>query len=304
MKIVVYGAGAVGGFFGGLLARAGQDVAFVARGDHLDALRTRGLLIRSRQLGDVSIAPLRAASSASELGPADLVLVGVKAHQTQGILDDLAAVVGSSTVLLPLQNGIESDEVLAARFGWHRVATVVVYVGATVVEPGVISHVAGGSLVIGARDGFDASRLPAIREALVAGGRKVSIAVDIQRQRWSKLVWNAGFNTVSAATGVAPAALLAIPESRALVTAIMREVVAVANAHGIGLEASDVDDQIAATEGMSAIRTSMMIDRQHGRAMETDDLIGVVVRKGTDCGVATPFSAAMLGVLKALDRQA
>ena len=304
MTILVYGAGAVGGFFGGLLARGGLDVRFVARGPQLEALRTRGLRIHSRLMGDVHVAPVRAEASAAAAGTADLILVCVKAHQTAAILDDLAHAVGPETIIVPLQNGIESDDVLAARFGRSRVVAAVVYVGATLVEPGVISHVARGFLIIGARPGFDAARLPGVRAALMAGGQKVTIADDIQHARWLKLIWNAGFNTVSAATGLAPAALLEIPASRALVINVMREVVTVANAHGIALQPSDVDDQIAWTEGVSAIRTSMMVDRLHGRAMETDDLIGVVVRKGAERGVPTPYSAAMLGVLKALERQA
>jgi 2-dehydropantoate 2-reductase len=175
-----------------------------------------------------------------------------------------------------------------------------VYVGATLIGPGVIRHVARGSIVLGAREGFNPSRLPAVCDALRAGGQRVRIAADIQHERWLKLIWNAGFNSVSAATGRAPAELLRIPESRAVVIGVMREVVAAANAHGIPLRPSDVDDQIAWTEGAAAIRTSTMIDRARGREMEIDDLLGVVVRKGRERGVPTPYSEAVLGVLKAV----
>jgi 2-dehydropantoate 2-reductase len=300
MRIVVYGAGAVGAFFGGLMARAGREVQFVARGAHLQALQTRGLRIDSRLMGQVDVPPLRAVERAADLGPADVVLVCVKTHQTPGILDDLATIVGDSTVIVPLQNGVESDEVLAARFGRRRVAAAVVYVGATVEQPGVLTHFARGTIVLGAPPGFDAARLPALQAALSAPGHAVTISEDIRYDRWHKLIWNAAFNTVSAATGRAPAALLEIPESRALLVGIMREVIAVANAQGIRLHESDIDDQIAWTEGATAIRTSMMVDRARGRDMETDDLIGVIVRRGAALGVPTPFSAAMLGVLKAL----
>ncbi len=301
MKIVVYGAGAVGAFFGGMLARYGQEVQFVARGAQLEALRTSGIRIDSTLIGRLHIPPVPAAATAAHLDRADLVLVCVKAHQTTSILDDLEAVIRDTTVIVPLQNGVESDEVLAARFGRGRVATAVVYVGATLEAPGVLKHVAPGAIILGARLGFDPARLPAVRDALAMSGQRVIISRDILHERWYKLVWNAGFNTVSAITGKTPAAILAIPELRELVIGVMREVVAVANAQGIMLRESDISEQIAATDGATAITTSMLIDRTRGRSMETDALVGVVVRKGRELGVPTPLSGAMNALLVAAD---
>ncbi len=303
MKIMVYGAGAVGSFFGGMLARYGQDVQFVARGEQLEALRTRGIQIDSTLIGQLQIPPVPAAATAAHLDRADLVLVCVKAHQTTSILDDLEAVIRDTTVIVPLQNGVESDEVLAARFGRGRVATAVVYVGATLEAPGVLKHVAPGAIILGARLGFDPARLPAVRDALAMSGQRVIISRDILLERWYKLVWNAGFNTVSAITGKTPAAILTIPELRELVIGVMREVVAVANAQGIMLRESDISEQIAATDGATAITTSMLIDRTRGRPMETDALVGVVVRKGRELAVATPLSGALNALLVAVDSQ-
>lgn len=301
MTTVVYGAGAVGAFFGGLLVRAGRDVAFVARGANLEAIRTRGIRIDSRLLGTVSIPPVRAASTAAVAGPASLVLVCVKAHQTPGILDDLAAAVSPETIIVPLQNGVESDEILAARFGQSRVAAAVVFLGATLVEPGIVTHVTSGAIVLGARPGFAPARLEEARAALTAEGSSVSVAKDIQYDRWRKLLWNAAFNTVSAAADLTPAEILARPDTRARAIGIMREVVAVANAHGIALRTADADNQVRWTEGASSIVTSMLIDRRQGRSMEIDDLIGVIVRKGREAGVATPLSEQMVEELKALE---
>jgi 2-dehydropantoate 2-reductase len=301
VTILVYGAGAVGAFFGGLLARAGQDVRFVARGPQLEALRSRGLRIRSLLLGDIDVPPQRATPQGAGIGPVDLVLVCVKTHQTAAILDDLASVVGDGTIIVPLQNGVESDEELAARFGQQRVAAAVVYVGATVEGPGVLSHVAAGTIVLGARPGFDPGRLTAVRDVLATSGQPVRISEDIQRDRWRKLLWNTGFNPVSALTGRTPSELLASPASRAVVRGLMLEVVAVARAEGIALEDSDADDQIAWTEGASAIRTSMMVDRERGRRMETDALVGVVVRKGRQRGLQTPMSTTIYGLMTAID---
>jgi len=299
VRILVYGAGGVGAFFGGLLARAGHDVHFVARGAHLEALRSRGLRITSNLIGDVEVPRVSVYPCAADSGPADLVLVCVKTHQTDSILDDLAAVVGDDTVVIPLQNGVESDEQLVARFGRRRVLPAAVYVGATIDEPGVVSHQAPARISMGARQGFDEQRLAIIYETLASTGQVVQISPDIQRERWRKLMWNASFNTVSAVTLRTPAELLALPETRALLTAIMREVVAVAQAQGIDLQRSD--EHIAWTERASGMRTSTMVDRERGRTMEADALIGVIVRKGSDAGVPTPASAALYALMKAID---
>jgi 2-dehydropantoate 2-reductase len=301
MTILVYGAGAVGAFFGGLLVRGGQDVRFVARGAQLEALQQQGIRIDSALLGTIDVPVVRAVERAGQAGVADLVLVCVKAHQTHGILDDVSEALKAESAIVTLQNGVESDEVLAERFGRARVFPGVVYVGATVERPGVVSHVAAGTIALGIRPGHDSSRLSAIREVLAASGQPVRVAEDIERERWRKLVWNAGFNTVSALTGLAPKDLLARPGTRALLTAVMREVVAVARARGLKLRDSDVDEQISWTERASAIRTSTLVDRQRGREMEVDALIGVVVRQGRARGVATPYSEAVWALLDAVN---
>jgi len=303
MKIVVFGAGGVGSFYGALLARAGHDVHFVARGAQLEAIRARGIRVASRLLGEIEVPSLAVSEHAAEAGDAQLVLVCVKAHHTAGILDDLSAVVGPETIVLPLQNGVESDELLAARFGRVRVPAAVVYVGATVDEPGLVCHVANGLILIGARPGFDAARLPVVRDALASTGLPVQISDDIQAERWRKLIWNASFNPVSALTRREPRHLLAVPETRALVVGVMREVIAVARAQGFPLLDSEIEGQVGWTEATPAVRTSMQVDRERGRTMETDALVGVVVRKGREHGVPTPLSEAVYALLKAIDHR-
>lgn len=301
MTIVVYGAGGVGTFFGGLLVRAGQEVCFVARGAQLQALRTSGIRIESTALGTIDVPAVRVVERAADIERADLVLVCVKAHQTAAILDDLEVLTRRGALVVTLQNGVESDEIIAARVGRERVFPAVVYVGATVWTSGRVSHVAAGTIAVGARDGGDASRLPSIRDALAASGQPVRISDDIQRERWRKLIWNAGFNTVSAISGLAPGELLAIPATRALMANVMHEVVAVAQSLGINLRHTDVDEQIVWTEGFGAIKTSTMVDRERGREMEVDAIIGVVVRRGRAQGVATPYSEAVCALLEALN---
>jgi 2-dehydropantoate 2-reductase len=293
VKIAVFGAGGVGAFYGGLLVRGGHDVHFVARGAQLDALRTRGLHISSLSLGEIDIPPVRATMRASEIGPADLVLVCVKAHQTAGVLDEVAHLVGADTIVMAFQNGIESHEVLAARFGPGRVVGAVVYVGATLERPGFVRHVAAGTLVIG-----DNER---VRKVLASTGLPVRISPDIERQRWHKLAWNASFNAVSALTRRSSQDLLINQTTRALLLGMMREVVAVANARGVALGEADVEQLVSATEKAAPIRTSMLVDRERGRPLETDALVGVVVRKGKDAGVPTPIAEVLYALLTAID---
>jgi 2-dehydropantoate 2-reductase len=304
MRIAVYGTGGVGAFFGGLLVRGGADVHFVARGAQLDALRTNGILIRSLRLGDVTIQPVHAESDTARIGPCDLVLICVKAHQTAEILDGLAPLVAEQTVLVTLQNGVESDEPLAQRFGAAHVIPGVVYVGATLDAPGVVTHVAAGTIAIGVREHGDASRLPEVAAALGQSGQPVKIVGHIQAERWLKLLWNASFNPVSAITQRTPRDLVSVPSTRQLLVDIMREVIAVAASQGIAIPASAIDEQLAWTEQAPAIRTSMMVDRSLARGMEIDALVGVVIRKGAECGVPTPFSQSMLALLQAIAAEA
>lgn len=302
MTIVVFGAGGVGTFFGGLLARAGRhDVRFIARGAQLEALRTRGIRIDSTTLGTIDVPPVPASASAAEAGPQDLVLVCVKAQQTPEILDEVAPLVGPRTMIVTLQNGVESDDVLAVRFGRERIIPGVVYVGATLDRPGHVSHVAAGTISLGVPPGADRQRVEAVREALATTGLPVRISDDIVRERWRKLLWNASFNTVSAVTMRDTGELLAVPAARALLMALMREVVAVARAQRIDLTDADVDAQITWTEKAGRIRTSTAVDRERGREMEIDALIGVVSRRGRHYGVPTPSADALLGLLLMLD---
>jgi 2-dehydropantoate 2-reductase len=300
VNILVYGAGAVGGFWGGLLLRAGHDVRFVARGAQLAALTSRGLRIVSDELGEIAVTPVRALSHASGTECAELVLVAVKAHQTEAVLDDLSTVVGDETTVIPLQNGIEADDVLRAKCGDRRVLSAVVYVGASVESPGVVRHVARGLLMVGNPYGVADARYRAALNVLAAPGLQVRAVENIHRERWYKLMWNASFNAVSALTLQASHPLLEEPRSRAVIEGAMREVAAVARTQGIRLLDGDVDASIAETKKLPPIRTSMLDDRERGREMEVEALVGVVVRLGGEAGVPTPVMTTLYGLLKAV----
>lgn len=301
MRIVVYGAGAVGCFFGGLLARSGHRVRFVARGKQLEALHANGMRISSTILGDIAIQPVDVAASASDFGTADLVLVCVKAHHTSDVLSDMDEVVGPDTLIMALQNGIDADEVLVGRFGRSRVLSAVVYVGAAIEAPGVVRHVARGMLMLGSRFDVPAERVEMVAEQLTVPGLRMRTYEDIDRQRWYKLMWNTSFNAVSALTLQDSQTLLRTPETRAVIAASMHEVVAVAQASGVNLTAADVEKSIADTDALPPIRTSMLEDRERGRAMESEALVGAIVRRGRERGVQTPVTTVLYALLKGID---
>lgn len=297
MRVLVYGAGAVGCFWGALLARHGHHVRFVARGAQLRALSADGVRIVSSALGEVHVVPVTASEHAAGSGPADLVLLAVKTHQTEAVLDDLDAVVGADTVLVPLQNGVDADDVLRARWGNTRVLSAVVYVGASLQEPGVVRHAARGLLMVGNPYGVPEARFEAVLEALAAPGLQVRQVADIHRERWYKLMWNASFNAVSALTFQTSTPLLKEPSARQVIEASMRETAAVARAVGIDLRDEDVARSLAETDRLPPIRTSMLEDRERGRAMEVDALVGAVVRRGEAHGVPTPVLRTLYGLL-------
>src|SRR5262245_41878453 len=264
-------------------------------------MRRDGLRVRSSLIGDVHVPHVQVYSHAADAPKADLALVCVKTSQTAGVLDDLATSVQDSTIIVTLQNGVESDEVVAARFGWERVVPAAVYVGATIDEPGVVVHEAPARISFGARPGFDPARLETVREVLARTRQRITVSDDIQHERWRKPMWNASFNTVSAITLRAPADLLALEETRGLLRRVMQEVVDVARALGIGLVDADVDAHISWTERAPGMRTSTMVDRSRGRTMEADALIGVIARRGRECGVPTPASQTIYALMKACE---
>ncbi len=300
MKVVVCGAGAVGSFWGGLLARAGHDVRFIARGAQLAALESQGLRIASNVLGEVAINPVRVAATAAGGEPADLVLLSVKTHQTASVIEDLSAVVAARTVVMALQNGVEADDLLRTRWGDNRVVSTVVYVGASIEAPGVVRHVARGLLLVGNPYGVPGERYAEVLDALAAPGLTVRAVDDIHRERWYKLMWNTSFNAVSALTLQTSRPLLDEPATRSVIDACMREVAAVGRARGVHITDADVDRSLAETEKLPPIRTSMLEDREHRRQMEVEALVGVVVRFGRDAGVATPVTSTLYGLLKGM----
>jgi 2-dehydropantoate 2-reductase len=298
------GAGAVGAYFGGMLARAGESVVFVARGANLAALRERGLRIEAGA-GTEHIGGVHAVADPAEAGVCDLVLVCVKSYDSAAAAAALRPAVRPDTIVLSLQNGIENEALLAAGLRLPPLLGGLTHIGAELVEPGVVRHDSGGRIIFGEPDGRRSERAERLAAFLAHARIAHHLSRHIAVMLWDKLAWNAAFNATTAVTQCAVGALLARPDGRALVRAAMMEVVAVANARGVRLDAARVDPEIERSAAeLGHLRTSMLQDRARGRRLEHDALNGAVLRAAAPSGVPVPVNRVLYGLLAALDPQA
>jgi len=290
-SVTVVGAGAVGSYYGALLARAGHRVTLVGRGAHGDALRERGRVTVRETDGTEWHAPVVAAARPEGPSP-ELVIVTTKSHHTDDAARALAPVVGPGTLVLSLQNGVENAGAIGARLGGPPALGGIAFVGVWVDRPGVVEHGAEGGVRIGDPLGGATPRARAAH-AIVAAGWNVGLSDDIVLEQWRKLLWNVGFNAICAATGATVGEALAVPESAALVRGVMEEALAVANAAGIALTGADVEEMVAANAGLSDYRPSTARDLDTGRRSERSALSGFVVDEGASQGVPTPLNRAL-----------
>ena len=295
------GAGAVGTYYGALLARGGHDVTLVARGPHLDAMARAGRATVREADGTLWEVPVHAV--AEPAGPApDLVVVTTKSHHTLAAARALAPVVGEGTTVLSLQNGVENVGRLASVLGDGRVLGAIAFVGLRVGEPGVVDHEAEGWVKMGDPAGLSecATRI----HGLLAPCWDVALSERIVHDQWHKLLWNAGFNAICAVTGATAGEALATPESEALVRAAMWEVVAVAARHGVTLGADDVDEMAAPNLQLRDYHPSTARDLEAGKPLERDALCGFLAREGGALGVPTPVNAVLDSLLALQENRA
>lgn len=285
----------MGGYFGGLLAKAGADVSFIARGKHLEALRTRGLTVRSER-GDFSLS-VRAIADPEGAGEVDLVLVCVKSYDTEAAMQQALPLVAEGTVVLSLQNGMDNEEKLAAIVGKDKVLGGVAYIGSSVLEPGVILHETGGRIVFGELDGGLSERVERLQAFFDQHDLPAEASPNIQQVKWAKLAWNAPFNAINALVGGSVGSLVENPHTRELARLVTEEVVAVANASGIALVFEEVwERNLQFSEG-SCIKTSMLQDLGAGKPLEIEALNGFIVRKGRELGIPTPYNFSLYALL-------
>jgi len=320
MRIVIAGAGAVGGYIGARLARAGADVVLFARGPHLQAMQTRGLRVTSAE-GDFEVRP-QVTGDLTAIGKADVVFLGVKAHALTALTPTLRPLFGPDTTVVSTQNGIpwwyfqnyggeldglrldrvDPGGVIADSIEPRRVIGSLAYFATDVAEPGVIHHTEGNRISFGEPDGSKSARAKAIAEALIAAGFRCPVTARFRHEIWVKLLGNVAFNPISALTGGTLEELVRHPETSQVVREIMTETEAVAGKLGIEMPIS-IDQRIAGAEKVGAHKTSMLQDLEAGRPLELEAVVGAVVELGDRLGVPMPATRAVYACAKMLDEK-
>jgi 2-dehydropantoate 2-reductase len=298
MQVAIVGSGGVGGYFGGLLAGHGHEVAFLARGEHLRALRDRGLQVRSVH-GDFEVRPARASEHPAEIGPVDAVVVGVKHYHLAAVAPTLPPLIGPETFVLPLLNGIDAHEALAAAVGARRVVGGLCSIVSMIEAPGVIRQPSQlRRIVVGELDGSPPERAMPLVESWRAAGVEVIVSDDIHAALWAKLVFIASFGGVSSLARANAGEVRSIPETRALVEAAMAEIEAVARAGGVSLAHDVVARSMAMLDAFEAGATpSMLRDVVDGKPFELEAFSGTVVRLARQRGVPAPVHTAIYALL-------
>lgn len=298
MKIVMFGAGGVGGYFGGRLAQAGCDVSFVARGAHLAAIRRDGLRIVSPK-GDAHVAPVRASADPAELAVADVVFLTVKMYDVDSAAATLGPLLGPDTMVVTLQNGVEATDMVARHVGRSRTAGGVAYVAAVIDAPGVIRHTALDALIVGELDGALSPRLMALRDAASLAGFTFTASPHIQVDQWSKFARLSVFSGLTAATRSPLGVLRAEPALMALLERAVQESLAVGRARGVELPASVMDEVLGMVRSMPpGAKSSMLEDLERAKPLELPWLSGAVVRLGAESGVPTPTHSLIETLLR------
>jgi 2-dehydropantoate 2-reductase len=298
MRIAVMGTGSIGGYFGGMLARDGNEVSFIARGAHLDAIRSNGLkVVRDEEEFTV---PCHATDDPSEIGPVDLALLCVKTNQSSDAIPMMQPLVGPETTVLCLQNGVDSYLRAAEVLGDGTVLPGAAFIEAGMLEPGVVRQT--GSLVriiLGETNGVETPRCQGIRDAFLDAGVPAEVLPDIQAGQWEKFIFIA---TMAGVTSMARATLVELmpqPHWRNVVLACLAEIDAVGRASGVALPPDIVASTVSSIEEhLADLQASMHTDLMAGRPLELDALNGAVVRLGQEAGVATPVNDVIYAMLK------
>ncbi len=299
MKIAVMGSGGVGGFYGGRLAHAGADVHFVARGEHLAAMRAQGLLIENEMQGNVRVPEVSVTDDPATLGIVDLVVLAVKLWDTEAAVQAIKPLVGPDTAVLSLQNGVIKDDILRRAFGERAVMGGVGYVATHISRPGVI-HQTGTlqRLVFGEYDGRRSARAETLLDFANRAGLQAEISDDIRRTLWEKYTFLVGLSGTTTTMRMPIGPIRAHPRTRAFLFDLLKEVVAVGRALGVQLPADYAEDRLAFADSVPQTMTSSMHhDLQRGNRLEVEWLSGGVVQLGARCGVPTPMNRAVWDVL-------
>lgn len=301
----VVGAGAVGSFFGAMLARAGHRVTLIGRAAHVQAIEGSGLLLH--RAGRVETLRMAATADLAAVRAADLVLFCVKSTDTDATARQIAPLLGADAVVLSLQNGVDNAATIARHIR-QTVVPAVVYVATAMPQPGIVKHFGRGDLVIGpldaaaAQDAGHAQRLQAVVDLFATADVPVRISPDVMGELWSKLMVNCAYNAISGLAQLPYGRMAALPAIREVQRAVVREVVAVAQADGQNLPieaALEAMERIAAA--MPAQLSSTAQDMARGKPTEIDHLNGYVARRGAELGIATPVNQTLHALVKLVE---
>ena len=298
LRVAVMGAGAVGGYLGGILARAGHSVALIDRGAHLRAIQSNGLRVQAENSDFIVRVP--ATDNPAEIGPVDLVVHAVKTYHNPEAIPMMRPLVNEGTTVLTIQNGVDSWEQLNAGLGHSHVLPGAIYIETRVEAPGVVRRQGNVyRLVLGEADGPVTPPTKAIAQAFQAASLPTEVATDIHKVLWTKWLFIATLAGVTTAAHAGIAEVLAVPASRELVIQVMREIEAVGRKRGIDLDKDVVDKTLRYMENEArSLKASMQTDMEAGRPMELEALTGTVVRLGRESGVPTLANDTIYRLLK------
>ena len=291
MRIAIYGTGGAGGYFGAQLAHSGDDVTFVARGQHLKAIQAHGLWVET-PAGEILIKPAKATDDPAQVGPVDVVLLGVKAWQVEEAARNMRPMIGPKTFVVPLQNGVEAASQLAAVLGAEHVLGGLCGTFSWVVAPGKIRSISASTFIkFGALDNQRSERVERLRQAFEKTTVKADIPSDIHKALWEKFLLVTAFGGVGAVSRAPIGIVRTMPETRALLQQCMEEVAVVAHAGGIQLDDAVVTDTMSYVDTLPAnSTTSLQRDIADGKPSELDFWNGSVVRQGRAVNVSTPVN--------------
>jgi 2-dehydropantoate 2-reductase len=298
MKVAVFGPGGVGAYFGGRLALAGADVHLIARGSHLDALRTSGLRVRSTK-GDFQVV-LPATDDTSQIGPCDYVLFSVKTFHTDEATDHLSPLMADETAIVSFQNGVDSEERIARAVGREHVMGGAAYIFSGIVEPGIVSHTGGPArIVFGEMDGSLSQRAESFLDMCQKAGIDAELSDDIHRVLWDKFAFICAQAGLTSAVRLPIGDVRVVDESWKAFRSVIEEVCAVAAAEGIELPGDTADRHATFAERLEPTGySSLYDDLTNGRRMELESLHGTVVRRAQLHGISVPVSETIYAILK------
>jgi 2-dehydropantoate 2-reductase len=290
MRIAIFGTGGAGGYFGAQLAHAGEDIIFIARGEHLHAIHMQGLQVETPK-GEILIQPAQATDDPAQVGVVDSVIVGVKAWQVKDVARAMQPMIGPETFVVPLQNGVEAPSQLAGVLGAEHVLGGLCGTMSWIVRPGHIRSLGEAHFIkFGELDNQLSGRAEQLRQAFVRAGVKVEIPSDINVALWEKFMFVVSFGGVGAVTRAPIGVIRTLPETRRLIEGCLREIFAVARARQIALPDGSIEKAIAFLDSLAPSgTTSLQRDIADGKPSELEAWNGAVVRLGREVGAATPL---------------